>query len=139
MDPEILGYVVYVATKITVYASWCYLGVRLFDPARTQSAGIAVIYGFARFLLGFVVGIGIFFAALDMNNATRNAPLTYVAIYVPARIVEWSLWYAVIRRRSASLVRVGGWVGGGVLVSCIADVPLGILEGGVVPIGRPFC
>jgi len=92
MDSEILGYVVYVTTKITAYASWCYLGVRLFDPARTQLAGIAAIYGFARFLLGLVAGIGIFLAALEMNNATR-----------------------------------------------IADVPLGILEGGVVPVGRPFC
>ena len=139
MDSEILGYVVYVATKITASASWCYLGVRLFDPARTQSAGIAASYGFARFLLGLVVGIGIFFAALDINNTTRNAPLTYVAIYVPARIVEWSLWYGVIRRRSASLPRIAGWIGSGVLVSCVADVPLGILEGGVVPVGRPFC
>ncbi len=25
----------------------------------------------------------IFLAALSMNNATRNAPLTYAAVYVP--------------------------------------------------------
>jgi len=24
-------------------------------------------------------------------------------------------------------------------VSCLADIPLGIMEGGVVPVGRPFC
>jgi hypothetical protein len=139
MDSEIPGYVAYVATKIAAYVSWCYLGVRLFDPARTQPAAIAAIYGVARFLLGLVIGIGIFFAALDMNNATRNAPLTYVAVYVPARIVEWLLWYALIRRRSTSFARIAAWIGGGVLVSCVADVPLGILEGGIVPVGRPFC
>jgi hypothetical protein len=139
MDSEIPGYVAYVATKIAAYASWCYLG----GPALRSRADAACEH--RGDLRGRALparprrSIGIFFAAIDMNNATRNAPLTYVAVYVPVRIVEWSLWYALIRRRSTSLARIAGWIGGGVLVSCVADVPLGILEGGIVPVGRPFC
>jgi hypothetical protein len=139
VDAEILGYAVYVATKIVAYVCWCYFGVWLFDPARAHKLGVAVVYGFARFLLGLFLGIGIFFAAWGMANATRNAPLTYLAIYVPARMAEWLVLYVLIRRAASSPARVIGWVGGGVLVSCLADIPLGILEGGVVPIGRPFC
>jgi len=74
-----------------------------------------------------------------MNNATRNAPLTYAAIYIPVRVVEWLLWYAILRTRPAPIRTAIAWIGGGVFLSCAADIPLGILEGGVVPVGRPFC
>jgi len=73
-----------------------------------------------------------------MNNATRNAPLTYAVIYVPVRIVEWSIWYYILRGGTSKL-RPALWIAGGVIISCLADLPIGIAEHGVVPVGRPFC
>ena len=95
-------------------------------------------WGGARLVLGVVVGAFIFLAALSMNNATRNAPLTYVSIYVPVRVVEWVVLHVMVSRRVA-WPKSAGWVLGGVIVSCLADIPLGIMEGGIVPVGRPFC
>jgi hypothetical protein len=97
-----------------------------------------MLLGVARLGLGIVVGVFIFFAALSMNNATRNAPLTYVSIYIPVRVVEWVIFHFLVSR-TVQWPKSIGWVVGGVVVSCLADIPLGIMEGGVVPVGRPFC
>ena len=88
--------------------------------------------------MGVFFGMGIFLAALTMNNAVKNSMLTYWVVYVPVRIVEWSLMLLILRRQGAAPQYVS-WVAGGVVISCLADIPLGILEGGVVPVGRPFC
>jgi hypothetical protein len=64
-----------------------------------------------------------------MNNATRNAPLTYLSVYVPVRVVEWVIFHILISRGFQGTKSMR-WVLG---------VPLGIMEGGVVPVGRPFC
>ena len=85
-----------------------------------------------------MVGVFIFFAALSMNNTTRNAPLTYFSIYVPVRVVEWVIFHVLVSR-TVQWPKSPAWVLGGVGVSCLADIPLGIMEGGVVPVGRPFC
>ena len=99
---------------------------------------IRSVLGGARLALGIVLGLFIFFAALSMNNATRNAPLTYFSIYVPVRFVEWTIFHFLVAsgfRGSRSI----GWVLGGIAVSCLADIPIGMMEGGIVPVGRPFC
>ena len=128
----------YLAVKALVYIAWCYLGVRWFRPGSESRLSSAIALGLGRLALGIVLGVGIFIAALGMNNATRNAPLTYAAIYVPVRVVEWSIWYLVTGGRGLN-IRTLTWVIGGVVISCLADVPIGIAEHGVVPVGRPFC
>ena len=128
----------YLLVKLVAYISWCYLGLRWFRPEHPKPAGEAVILGIGRLVLGMLLGIGIYLAALGMNNATRNAPLTYAAIYVPVRIVEWSVWFFVLRGRGP-LPRIVLWIAGGVAISCLADFPIGIVEHGVVPVGRPLC
>ena len=135
---EILGYAVYVVVKCIAYMSWCFVGLRLLAPERLRPLRRAAGLGVARLGLGVVVGVFIFFAALSMNNATRNAPLTYLAIYVPVRIVEWGIFHFLVSR-TVQWPRSPAWIVGGVAVSCLADIPLGIMEGGVVPVGRPFC
>ena len=128
----------YLVVKAAAYTAWCYLGVKWFQsPARVRIP-LAITLGLVRLAMGVVVGAFIYLAALSMNNATRNAPLTYAAIYVPVRIVEWSIWYFVIAGRRLNLRSVV-WILGGVIVSCLADIPIGIAEHGVVPVGRPFC
>jgi hypothetical protein len=134
---ELLGYAVYLPVKYLAYTAWCFAGLRLLAPERPRAWRVASWLGAARLALGIVLGLFIFFAALSMNNATRNAPLTYFSIYVPVRIAEWSLFHFLIGGFAG--LRSIAWVSGGVAVSCLADIPIGIMEDGVVPVGRPFC
>jgi hypothetical protein len=135
---EIAGYFIYIVVKCFAYVSWCFVGLSVLAPRRPWRLPYATLLGVGRLALGIVVGLFIFLAALTMNNATRNAPLTYIAIYVPVRVVEWSIFHFLVSRRVQWPVSTA-WILGGVAVSCLADVPLGIIEGGIVPVGRPFC
>jgi len=107
-------------------------------PDRRNPARKAAALGAFRLALGVGIGLFIYVAALSMNNATRNAPLTYAAIYVPVRVLEWTVLHVFVARRFQWPGSVG-WILGGVIVSCLADIPLGMMNGGVVPVGRPFC
>src|SRR5262245_60783092 len=135
---ELMGFLAYVLTKFVAYSSWCYVGLRWFDPSHEGVAKGSLFYGFLRLLMGVFFGMGIFLAALNLNNAVRNSVLTYLVVYVPVRLVEWSLMLLILRRQGA-FPRYASWVAGGVVISCLADIPIGIMEGGVVPVGRPFC
>ena len=134
---DLAQYFVYIAVKYAAYATWCYAGLRCLAPDRLRPGKVASVLGGLRLLLGIALGLFIFFAALSMNNATRNAPLTYFSIYVPVRVAEWTIFHFLIGGIRG--FRSAGWVLGGVVVSCLADIPIGIMEGGVVPVGRPFC
>ncbi|MBM3803687.1 MAG: hypothetical protein FJW26_15405 [Acidimicrobiia bacterium] len=105
--------------------------------AQPKATG-SLFYGLVRLLMGIVFGLGIFFAALRLNNTVKNSLLTYFVVYVPVRVIEWSLMLWILRREG-TFSRYLLWVGGGVILSCLADIPLGVMEGGVVPVGRPFC
>lgn len=135
---EFTGFVVYLLTKFAAYSAWCFVGLRWFDPSRTKKGTGGLFYGFLRLMMGIFFGMGIFLAALTLNNAVRNSLLTYFVVYVPVRVVEWSLMLLIIRRQGIRAQYLS-WVAGGVVISCLADIPLGIMEGGVVPVGRPFC
>lgn len=133
-----MGMVFYGVVKAIVYIGWCYLGVRWFRFGELSPIRTAIAFGMGRLVLGVIVGLFIFLAALSMNNATRNAPLTYFSIYVPVRILEWFIWYCLLNRIAWNR-RVIIWIIGGIFISCLADIPLGIINNGVVPVGRPFC
>jgi len=133
-----LGHAAYILVKYFAYVWWCWVGLRLLAPEHSGLLRRAALLGIARLTLGIFLGLFIFFAALSMNNATRNAPLTYVSIYVPVRILEWVVLHTFVVRMFQRWKSIS-WVFGGVIVSCLADIPLGIMERGVVPVGRPFC
>lgn len=135
---ELVGFLAYLLTKFAAYSGWCYVGLRWFDPSRKRKARGSLFYGFLRLLMGVCFGMGIFLAALTMNNAVKNSILTYFVIYVPVRVVEWSIMLLILRPRGG-IPRYAAWIAGGVVISCLADIPLGMMEGGVVPVGRPFC
>lgn len=135
---ELVGFLAYLLTKFAAYSGWCYLGLRWFDPSRQRKARVSLFYGVLRLLMGVFFGMGIFLAALTMNNAVKDSILTYFVIYVPVRVVEWSIMLLILRPRGG-IPRYAVWVAGGVVISCLADIPLSIMEGGVVPVGRPFC
>jgi hypothetical protein len=135
---EFLGFLAYLLTKFAANSGWCFIGLRWFDPSRDRKVRGSLFYGFLRLLMGVFFGMGIFLAALTMNNAVKNSILTYFVVYVPVRIVEWSLMLMILRRQGAAAQHLA-WVAGGVVISCLADIPLGVMEGGLVPVGRPFC
>src|SRR5258707_4789828 len=135
---EIAGYALYIVVKYAAYAAWCFAGLRWCAPEGAGRLQRAARLGAGRLALGVGIGLFIFLAALSMNNATRNAPLTYLAIYVPVRVVEWSIFHVLISRR-VQWPRSPAWILGCLIVSCLADIPLGVMEGGIVPVGRPFC
>src|SRR6266436_6190487 len=124
---DFFPYLLYVAVKYVSYASWCLVGVLWFVPDRGYLRG-ALLFGLGRLLLGMCLGLVIFFLALHLNNSTRNSVLAYGLVYVPVRILEWAVWFRLLRTRPVGNLLALTWVGGGVVVSCIADVPLGILE-----------
>jgi hypothetical protein len=135
---EALGFIAYIVVKYAAYMGWCYIGLVWLAPDRPNPARKAAVLGAFRLALGVGIGLFIYVAALSMNNATRNAPLTYAAIYVPVRVLEWTVLHVFVVRRFQWPGSVG-WILGGVIVSCLADIPLGMMNGGVVPVGRPFC
>ena len=151
--PSILA--LYLALKGAAYVWWCARGVRRFRPERAGSRALALGLGGARLALGAVFGVAIFLlgalvyerlsesAALD---ATAVTVLTYLAVYVPVRWIEWAIIEAALMPRSRGLAgfvlgpdagaRV--WRLGGALISCLADMPLMFAVGGL-PVGRFMC
>jgi hypothetical protein len=73
--------------------------------------------------------------------------LTYLLVYVPMRWIEWTIMAMIIMPASLPLWRWAGgtnlndrlWRLGGIAISCLADIPLIVSLGGVVPVGRFLC
>jgi hypothetical protein len=73
--------------------------------------------------------------------------LTYLLVYVPVRWIEWTIMAMIIMPASFPLWRWAGgsnsndrlWRLGGIAISCLADIPLIVSLGGVVPVGRFLC
>jgi hypothetical protein len=101
--------------------------------------------------MGVFFGVIIFLgSSLALNVIGSGLPqnvVAYLLVYVPARWVEWSIMAAWIIPDSfspADWARGSSqpdrhWRIGGILISCLADIPLIISFGGVVPTGRFLC
>ena len=100
--------------------------------------------------MGVFFGLLIFMIASALaGNSTpwivRDAAI-YAAVYVPVRWIEWTIlaWLIAKRFRKVSWAfhwsdTATRWRVGGIVISCLADIPLIISLGGVVPVGRFFC
>ena len=71
--------------------------------------------------------------------------LAYLAVYVPVRWFEWALIELFLSSAARTLGgfvlssgRTRPWRIGGILVSCLADVPVMLALGGL-PMGRFMC
>src|SRR5947207_4383820 len=131
-----MNIVIYITVKALAYSAWCYLGVRWFQPESTEPHAAAIVYGLGRLMLGIVLGLFIFLLAVGMNNAVRSQLLTYLVIYVPVRIGEWTFWYRLMRKDDPQFYGLF-WVLGGVIVACLADIPIAIADHRLIPAGRP--
>ena len=131
--------IAYILIKYAAYTLWSFVGIKRIFHRQGHALANSAAYGAIRLLMGIFFGVFIFFAALSMNNATRNSVLTYAVIYVPVRLVEWSI-LAVLINRGRPTFRALYWICGGILISCLSDLPLAVINHDhIVPVGRPFC
>ena len=145
----------YFVIKGAAYALWCALGVRRFRPERASVIVPALLLGSMRLMLGLGFGVVIFLASSavferlgegDVFDPTAAMALTYLAVYVPVRWIEWGIVEALLHAGAGTASGfLGGatagarrWRLGGVLVSCLADVPVMVAAGGL-PVGRFMC
>jgi len=143
-------FVLYLALKYLAYSAWCLAGLAMLRPGERLSRSSAMGLGFLRLLLGFFVGLGIWYASSFVYGRLQTAPaalrtlLTYLAVYVPVRWLEWSVLAVMIEPPGGTLLSFFAGRGaksrlfrlGGILVSCLADVPM-LVDG--LPVGRFLC
>ena len=146
-----MGPVAYIALKYLAYAAWCFVGLSLLSAISPVSVARALGFGLLRLLLGLMFGLFIYLVGSIVYSALIDAPatglLTYLAVYVPVRWVEWSILGLLIApsARTFSAFWTGSnyrdrlWRLGGVLISCVADIPMIIAFGGILPVGRFLC
>jgi hypothetical protein len=141
----------YLLIKLIACCPWCYLGLRLFRPQQTQSVGQALRFGIIRLLLGLFFGLVIFFLAAFWGHAFGTGLpqniLTYLGAYVPVRWIEWTIMAALL---TPGLLGAPHWFPGngnrdrlwrlgGIITSCVADIPFIAAFDGPVPAGRFLC
>ncbi len=146
-----MGFIAYIALKYLAYSAWCFVGALLLAVRAQASVSRALRVGLLRLLLGVVFGLIIYLLGSIVYSALIDAPvkdvLTYLAVYVPVRWVEWSIIAMVIAPSNLGFgvfwtglnSRDRLWRLGGVLISCVADVPMIIELGGILPVGRFLC
>lgn len=139
----------YILTKLLAYIGWMYVGLRVLPGESRASAARAFFLGMLRLFLGllFAVVIYLFSSALltHLGFGLAANVLTYLSVYVPVRWLEWSLMAALVLSPSISQFLLGTgktdrlWRAGGIVLSCLADIPLIVSLGGVIPTGRFLC
>lgn len=145
MDDSV-GVLVYVVVKVGAYIGWCTQGARLHGH-RDRLLWKGVVFGILRALMGAILGLyGILWLVGVLAHVTKNEPLLYVGAYVPVRWVEWSLMAVLMDQdhRTGANFWIGRnattrlWRLGGIVISCLADLPMMIGTGGI-PVGRFWC
>jgi len=139
------GLLIYLSLKLTGYTVWSYVGLRCFDPKRTNLAFRALGRGLGRLVLGWMSGVFVAPFAL-MAVGANHLPLFYFTALAAVRWFEWGVIQLSIPfpENGVSVFFNGGsqpgrlWRIAGILVSYMADAPFLIQEGGF-PQGRLFC
>jgi hypothetical protein len=141
----------YPAIKLLAYSFWCYLRLRNFQSSMNGGYGRSLLYGFLRLFMGLFFGVAIWMiSTVVLSHVGYGLPqniLTYLLVYVPVRWIEWSIMAVLIVPDSFPLLRwiLGtstddrNWRLGGIVISCLADIPLIASLGGVIPTGRFLC
>ncbi len=137
----------YVIVKVAAYIAWCWAGLAWLNPNRPGNRRwSAVKLGLLRFALGLFFGFVIFITVQMIYRAFDSSVPTYLLVYIPIRWVEWSIIGILLEPRSPSLTsfalssgRASAlWRLGGIVLSCLADIPI-MIEVGGLPVGRFFC
>jgi hypothetical protein len=137
----------YIILKIAAYIAWCWAGLAWLNPQRPGNRHwSAVKLGLLRFALGLFFGFAIWILVSVVYTKVHSSVLSYVVVYVPIRWVEWSIIGILLEPEPPSLKSFafssGGasamWRLGGIVLSCLADIPI-MIEVGGLPLGRFFC
>src|SRR5216684_3359483 len=146
-----MGGILYFGVKFVAYGLWCLFGLRLFQPSRAFPVAMAIGLGALRSFMGLGFGIGIWLIGSLVYSALSQLPapsvLTYMLVYVPVRWLEWSIMLVIICSpcRSVAGFFLGLakgdrlWRVGGIVLSCLSDIPMIISLGGILPVGRFMC
>ena len=146
-----MGAILYFGIKFVAYALWCLFGLRLFQPSRASRMAMAIGLGALRSFMGLGFGLGIWLVGSLVYSALSHLPApsvpTYLLVYVPVRWLEWSIMLVIVCPpcRSAAgffLDLAKGdrlWRVGGIVLSCLSDIPMIISLGGILPVGRFMC
>jgi len=141
----------YFGGKFLAYSSWCYFGLRVSRPQNSPTLGRAFLYSSIRLFLGLFFGVLIYFLSSALITAlVPGLPenlIAYLCVYVPVRWIEWTIMALLILPGPISPLQwiAGGgradrlWRLGGIVISCLADIPLIVSLGGVIPVGRFLC
>ena len=142
--------VLYLGCKLIVYSLWCFLGMHLFQSPRlfavaslslidagtanqterssgAAAATTALQLGFFRLAIGMVFGTVAIVAAwilVSAGSAYDSGVLAYVLFLIPTRALEWWITARIIGKTSAG-AHLFLWIFGGVVLSCLADIPTG--------------
>jgi len=139
----------YLGIKFLAYSFWMYMGFRSLRAEATPSVLRSFALGFLRLFLGFFFGLLIYFGSGALLSVfgygTAENILTYSLVYVPVRWIEWGIMSLFLVSPGGSRFFLGQgradrfWRIGGIGISCLADIPLIISLGGVIPTGRFLC
>ncbi len=137
-----MGIALYGLVKFAAYSAWCYFGLRRSGVplSRADRLGRSVFVGMLRWLLGLILGVLLFFL-VPVSSQSEVVP-TYLAVYVPVRVLEWWLVGLVLLPRDqlfASRLRLM-WIAGGIVISFATDFTSPeMLEFGRFCVGRCLC
>src|ERR1041384_7613736 len=143
--------ILYFGVKFVAYALWCWFGLRILQPSRASPVVMAIGLGALRSVMGLGFGLGIWLIGSLVYSALSHLPapsiLTYLLVYVPVRWLEWSIMLMIICSPCRSIAgfflgRAKGdrlWRAGGIVLSCLSDIPMIISLGGILPVGRFMC
>lgn len=140
------GFFIYMAVKFAAYVGWCWLGLKVHNHT-TRVPLKALLFGTLRLGMGMVFGLVlIFILANVVFQLSHNSVATYASVYIPVRWIEWSLMGILFDRGHRTFKNfLGGstrksiyWKAGGIVISCLADVPI-MLSADGLPIGRFMC
>src|SRR5262245_27057682 len=131
----------YALAKFVAYCAWSYLGLYLLVQRNTVLG--ALKFGAVRWLLGLAFGVA---AAIALGSVSpQSVAALYFGVYVPLRIIEWSILAALVVRSSPGTRSLAGnrvawlWIVGGVAVSFATDLASPEGMEGRFCVGRCLC
>ena len=125
--------------KFVGYWLWCIVGLGVFWKGPSVFWP-SLAYGSLRFGMGVLIGAWLILSwAASIQDLGFTKLMTYALVYPPVRILEWGFIALLLNRRYGRLAprRAAFWVVGGIVLSCLLDIPM--LQGEVMPKGRIFC
>jgi len=140
--------ILYLVVKYFAYSGWMFFGLQKLrnDPSPLLRS---LLLGLLRLCLGFFFGVLIYLLSSGLMSlfgyGLGQNVIVYLLVYVPVRWIEWGIMSMFLISPEGAGFLVGEskpdrlWRLGGIVISCLADIPLIISLGGVIPTGRFLC